>query len=565
MSNATAISAGNASESRKIEPQNSGAPVAFAAAAVSVFAFAIYFRRGDLQLFGDAVAHLNLARRMFDSLTPGFNQLGTVWLPLPHLLMAPLVASDWLWRSGLAGSIPSMVAFVFASLGMFRLASEAAAELNASPRLARVGGWVAAAIYAGNPNLLYLQTTAMNEPLYLALFIWAVVWLQRFRLRLSARASNAGWALIACGAITAAAELTRYDGWFAAGFIAPAVLVIWFRSRRTLPLRSVIVFAALVAGAPAFWLAYNYKLHGNPLDFATGPYSAHAIEQRSSHPATGPLHPGDQDVQLAATYFIRVVECDLGQNKERIAMLLMAVLGTLLASRRCWPLLLLWAPLAFYIYSVTYSSIPIFMPELPPWSYYNTRYGTALLPAVAAGMALAAVWLAGRLQDARARAAVFVAFALVAGAAYLSAYLMPHHRGWSFPGEANAGPLVWREAKVNAVTRQRFENQLTHELEKLPPHSRLLMYCGDHVGALQQAGIPLRNVVNDANGVFWQSALRSPAREADFIIAIARDPVAAAVRANPAGLEQLAEVQGDADQGTAVIYRSRVHATREPQ
>jgi hypothetical protein len=570
MSNATAISASDASGSRKTTraTKTSGTPVVVVAAAASLVAFAIYFRRGDLLLFGDAVAHLNLARRLFDSLTPGLNQLGTVWLPLPHLMMVPLVANESLWRKGIAGAIPSMIAFVFGVLGMFRLASEFSLEVTAQPQLARLGGWLAAGIYAGNPNLLYLQTTAMNEPLYLTLFMWAMVWLQRFRAYSRHNPSHncAGRALVACGAVTAAAEITRYDGWFAAGFFAITVLLICLRNRGAVRLQPVILFAAMVAGAPAFWLAYNYKLHGNPLDFATGPYSAHAIEQRSSHPATGPMHPGDHDVKAATKYFIRVVEGDLGQNKERVAMLLIAAIGTLLASRTGWPLLLLWTPLPFYIYSIAYGSIPIFMPELPPWSYYNTRYGTALLPAVAAGMAVAAVFLAGRVRRSGARAFVFVAFFAIAGAAYVSPYLMPHYRGWSFPGEPNAGPLVWREAKVNAVTRQRFETQLARQLEELPSNSRLLMYCGDHVGALQQAGIPLRKVVTDSNGPLWKAALRSPAGEADFIIAIANDPVAVAISSNPAGLEQIASIQGDFDQGIATVYRSKLHAKlREPQ
>ena len=36
-------------------------------------------------------------------------------------------------------------------------------------------------IYAANPNLIYLQATAMTESLYLALFIWAVVYFNEFR------------------------------------------------------------------------------------------------------------------------------------------------------------------------------------------------------------------------------------------------------------------------------------------------------------------------------------------------------------------------------------------------
>ena len=33
--------------------------------------FLFYFRRGDILLYGDAVAHINIARRVFDSRTPG--------------------------------------------------------------------------------------------------------------------------------------------------------------------------------------------------------------------------------------------------------------------------------------------------------------------------------------------------------------------------------------------------------------------------------------------------------------------------------------------------------------
>ena len=69
---------------------------------------------GYLLYWGDAMAHLNIARRIVDSRTPGYEQIGTVWLPLPHLLMLPFVGDDELWRSGLAGAIPSAVAFVAA-------------------------------------------------------------------------------------------------------------------------------------------------------------------------------------------------------------------------------------------------------------------------------------------------------------------------------------------------------------------------------------------------------------------------------------------------------------------
>src|SRR5437870_5549764 len=92
--------------------------LAWLAICVSVFSFLFYFRRGDVLLYGDAVAHINIARRVFESKTPGLLQLGTVWLPLPHLLMMPFLISDEMWRTGVGGSIPSMVCYVLATLGI---------------------------------------------------------------------------------------------------------------------------------------------------------------------------------------------------------------------------------------------------------------------------------------------------------------------------------------------------------------------------------------------------------------------------------------------------------------
>ena len=51
-------------------------------------------RHGYLLLYGDAVAHLHIARRIFDSSNPGLSQLGSVWLPLPHLLLLAVCAAN---------------------------------------------------------------------------------------------------------------------------------------------------------------------------------------------------------------------------------------------------------------------------------------------------------------------------------------------------------------------------------------------------------------------------------------------------------------------------------------
>ena len=61
--------------------------------------------------YGDAEAHLNIARRIFDAREPGYEQIGTVWLPLPHALMAPWVRDDGMWHSGMGGVIPVAVCY----------------------------------------------------------------------------------------------------------------------------------------------------------------------------------------------------------------------------------------------------------------------------------------------------------------------------------------------------------------------------------------------------------------------------------------------------------------------
>src|SRR5260370_926598 len=102
-------------------PDRSEARVAGLAVLVSLFSFLYYFQKSDLLLYGDAVAHINIARRVFDSQTPGLLQLGTVWLPLPHLLMIPFIWPHAMWQNGSGASIPSMIAYVLGVMGILRL------------------------------------------------------------------------------------------------------------------------------------------------------------------------------------------------------------------------------------------------------------------------------------------------------------------------------------------------------------------------------------------------------------------------------------------------------------
>ena len=95
-----------------------GLPVLLAAiAAVAGTIVAIHYHRLGLTLSHyDARGHLVVARRIIDSLTPGWQQIGAVWLPLPHLLNAIPVQSDFMFRTGASAVAISIASFAIAAV-----------------------------------------------------------------------------------------------------------------------------------------------------------------------------------------------------------------------------------------------------------------------------------------------------------------------------------------------------------------------------------------------------------------------------------------------------------------
>src|SRR6266446_4627980 len=123
---------------------------------IIVNAFLFFLSQDQTFVHIDAIAHVNKARGLFDNIEPGLRQLGTVWLPLPHILIAPLAAIDPLWSSGAAGSFLSIVCFVGTSLFLF---SAGYAWTGST-----IAGWVAFLLFALNPHLIYLFATPESEP-----------------------------------------------------------------------------------------------------------------------------------------------------------------------------------------------------------------------------------------------------------------------------------------------------------------------------------------------------------------------------------------------------------------
>jgi len=480
----------------------------------SALAIWFFYSRGWILYYGDAEAHLNTARRIIDSQTPGYDQVGRVWLPLAHVMMLPLVGHDRLWRSGLAGSIPSGLCFVAA--GAFLFAA-----------VRRVFGSTPAAIasvslFALNPNMLYLQSIPMTESGAYACLSALLYFTVRFR-------QTQGWGA-AIGASLAAllGTMARYEGWFLLPFVAVYFFVTAERRRWVV----AIAFCAIAGLGPLYWLFHHWWLVGDPLDFYRGPYSAVAIQG-------GKPYPGLGNWREAFLYVRSAVQRCAGTS-----LLFVALAGAVaaLVKRAFWPLLLLALPPIFYIWSMHSSANPIFMPGLPyPYSLYNTRYGLSGLCLLAfCGGALVAA-----LPFARRWAAVVIVLAGVA---------------WWAPHWRPADWITWEESRVNSESRRAWTHQAAEYLKtRYVPGSGIVTSFGDLTGIFREAGIPLRETFSDANNLPWNAAVARPELYLwqEWAVVMGGDQVQTAVdRANRTGpcytLEQTIIVK---DAPVIEIYR----------
>jgi len=248
-------------------------PIALAAvAAMGGSIAALHYHRVGLTLSHyDSRGHLVVARRIVDSLTPGWQQIGAVWLPLPHLLNALPVQIDMFYRTGASA--------VALSIAAFAVATGAIAWIVLQQTQSSAGALVGATVFALNPNVLYLQATPMTEPLLLALTTLSVAclleWIDGDR-RSAALGTVTGWAFaLAC--------MTRYEAWpVTACAMAGAGWAHWRRGdsltsalRRVMPIAlypaiavmAFAIFSRVVIGewfASGFFVPENTAL-GHPL------------------------------------------------------------------------------------------------------------------------------------------------------------------------------------------------------------------------------------------------------------------------------------------------------------
>jgi len=456
--------------------------IAFIAlSAISIYFF-IFFYLNRLGLaYNDARSHLDIGRRVVEGLKPGLAQLGSVWLPLTHLLMAPTIWNDFMWHSGLSGSIQSMIAFVATGILIYKFLERLKVDLFS--RL------IGVAVFAVNLNVLYLQSTAMTELMLLATMTAGcyklLVWHQTDdTLELI---QSAFWIMLS--------TLIRYDGWFLL-FIATILVSLrtWTKKNYTTAEGTTILFCSMGGLGIALWLLWNQLIFKDALYFAFGPFSARA--QQAQLADAGVLATKGDLALSAKIYFYALM-----YNSYTLpAVLGLIGLIVLLADRSVTLLsklasLTLLAPLAFNILALYMGHSVLFVQGLSGNTWFNVRYGVMLMPSIA----------------------IFLGF-LVHKAGYLRWTVVGLTAFVLFFSLANQDAVTIDDARVGSS--QKNVSEVAGYLQRHASDQKgfILISAASHDAIIFTSGLPMKRFIHEGTGAYWLSAVTAPDRWARWIV-----------------------------------------------
>jgi len=450
--------------------------VILVAMGISLVSFADFYRYGLTLLNVDAPAHLMLAKRVVGGLTPGLAHLGGYWLPLPHILVLPFVWSDFMYWSGLAGSIISMAAFVLTAVFIYK-ATLLYTEDKGS-------GLVAAFVFAVNPNVLYLQSTPMTE-LPLMLFIVASVYY------LSKWGRDVGnlRSLVAAAAVVFLATLTRYEGW--ALLLAEIAVVLYICIRRRFSYRKteghLVYFGTLAGFGVLLWLVWEQMVMGDFLFFHRGEYSNLSFtvgSEIAGNPYLSLLSYGKSTLMNVGILGLLLGLAGLGYF----------LVGNRLKADKIGVLALLF-PIPFFVYSLYGGQVEQKVPGVGAGGMYCVRYGLLMVPA----LAIFAGYLAKKSW----------AKVLVAVVGLVGALMMVWTGNIITLNESVASRTSLRgleAANAAAWLRENYDGGL------------VLMESKEHESTIFWSRIPMDKFIYEGDLGYWAPSLVRPTRHARWIL-----------------------------------------------
>ena len=447
---------------------------------ISTFSFLVFYQNGLGLSYNDARSHLDIGRRVVEGLKPGFAQLGSVWLPLPHILMVPTIWSDFIWHSGISVALQSMISFVGTGLLIYYFLKEIGVRM--------LGRLVGVAVFVANVNVLYLQSTAMTELLLIGTMMAGVyqllLWFKKETMPNLIKA--AFWIMLS--------TLIRYDGWFLFLFSALLIGIEVFRRKGYKVTEGVVLFFATLAGfGIALWFLWNLLIFKDPLYFIFGPYSAYVQQEQL---ATAGVLVTKGNLFLS----IKIYLYALAYNSNAFILLLGAI-GAMVfwmdkkisGSLKIASLALL-APLIFNILALYLGQSVLFIQGLSGNTWFNARYGIMLMPSIA----------------------IFVGY-LVHKSNQLKYVLIGLMAFVLFFSFANLDAVTIDDARVGSSQKNVSEvsGWLKNNADK---EGFILISAASHDAIIFSSGHPMKKFIHEGTGAYWESATVSPDRWARWIV-----------------------------------------------
>lgn len=448
---------------------------------ISVLSFIYYYFNGLGLAYNDARSHLDIGRRVVEGLKPGFAQLGSVWLPLPHILMVPTIWSDFMWHSGLSGSLISMISFIATGVLIYKFLEKLGVGI--------LGRLIGVLVFATNINILYLQSTAMTELLLLATMTAGVYELTAWHK------SNNILNLIKASFYIMLSTLVRYDGWFLFLFASGLIVFHVLKTGNYKKIEgTLILFGTLGALGIFLWLLWNQLIFKDAFFFAFGPYSARA-QQTQLEAAGNLLTKGDLIVSIK--HYLYALLYSSGA--------FIAILGFLGA-------IILWMdkkikssvrfatgaltiPLLFNIVALYLGHSVLFIQGLSGDTWFNVRYGAMMVPSIAIFVG----YLVYRLKSLR-----WVVIGLLL---FVTFFQFTSYDAVTID-DARVGSSQKNVTEISGWLKANIKDQ----------EGFVLISAASHDAIIFSSGLPMKKFIHEGTGKYWESATTSPDRWARWMV-----------------------------------------------
>lgn len=448
---------------------------------VACFYFLVFLNNGLGLAYNDARSHLDIGRRVVEGLKPGLAQLGSVWLPLPHMLMVPTIWNDWMWHSGMSGALVSMVSFVATGVLVYKYLEEL--------RVGMLGRLFGVVVLAANMNVLYLQATAMTELLLLATMTagayYLLLWFKDEKIL----------NLIKTAFLVMMATLVRYDGWFMLFFVTMLVGGYTWKKRGWKTAEGMLILLlTLAALGVVLWVGWNWLIFDDPLYFMFGEFSAHAqqtqLEEAGNLQTKGNLWLSIK-VYLIALVFNSYAWQVIAGTAGAIALWLnRKVKGKVrLAS------LVLIAPLLFNILALYLGHSVLFIQGISGNTWFNVRYGIMLAPTIAIMMG----YLVERVKDLK--------WVIIGLTLFVSFFALVNQDAVTID-DARVGSSQKNVAEVSGWLKNNAAKQ----------EGFVLISAASHDAIIFSSGMPMKRFIHEGTGPYWDSATSAPDRWARWLI-----------------------------------------------